>query len=86
MDSAVKTPTMTATTPTLAAEAKLTAADRCDRCGAQAYVRATLPGGSDLLMCGHHAHENREKLLAIGAYLHDETENLTVKRESGFGG
>lgn len=30
---------------------RLTAADRCDRCGAQAYVR--LDNG--LLFCAHHA-------------------------------
>ena len=32
----------------------LTAADRCDRCGAQAFVRVVLSSG-DLLFCGHHA-------------------------------
>ena len=40
--------------------ATLTRQDRCDRCGAQAFVRATLPGdGLSLLFCGHHfrAHE-----------------------------
>ena len=31
----------------------LTAVDRCDRCGAQAYVRATLLNGGELLFCGH---------------------------------
>lgn len=37
----------------------LSATDRCDRCGAQAYVRVELPGGSSLQFCGHHwgAHE-----------------------------
>lgn len=30
-----------------------TAQDRCDRCGAQAQVRATFAAG-DLLFCGHH--------------------------------
>jgi hypothetical protein len=44
---------------TLEAEVALTAADRCDRCGAQAVARATLASGSHLLFCGHHlrAHE-----------------------------
>jgi hypothetical protein len=32
----------------------LNATDRCDRCGAQAYVLAELEGGSTLLFCGHH--------------------------------
>jgi hypothetical protein len=39
-------------TPT--APLTLTAADRCDRCGAQAFVRVVLSAG-DLLFCGHHA-------------------------------
>ena len=30
------------------------AADRCDRCGAQGKVRVVLSGG-DLVFCGHHA-------------------------------
>lgn len=44
---------------TLQAEVALTAADRCDRCGAQAVARATFASGSHLLFCGHHlrAHE-----------------------------
>jgi len=33
--------------------AALTAADRCDRCRAQALVRVVLPYG-ELLFCGHH--------------------------------
>ena len=32
----------------------LSITDRCDRCNAQAYVRVVLPGGTDLLFCGHH--------------------------------
>ncbi|MGI8665383.1 MAG: DUF7455 domain-containing protein, partial [Jatrophihabitans sp.] len=39
-------------TSTLAV-APLTAVDRCDRCGAQAYVRVTLPAGSELMFCAH---------------------------------
>jgi hypothetical protein len=37
----------------------LSATDRCDRCGAQAYVQVELAGGAHLLFCGHHwgAHE-----------------------------
>ena len=35
----------------------LSAADRCDSCGAQAYVRATLQFG-ELLFCLHHAVAN----------------------------
>ena len=62
--------------------APLTAHDRCDRCGAQAYVRATLPGGTELLFCGHHGNAHRPSLLIAGATLHDETDKLLVSRES----
>lgn len=75
----------TPTTTTPADAAPLTAHDRCDRCGAQAYVRATLPGGTELLFCGHHGNEHRPNLLVAGAALHDETEKLLIARESGFG-
>jgi len=36
----------------------LTAVDRCDRCGAQAYVRALLPNGLELLFCAHHNRQH----------------------------
>lgn len=62
-------------TTTLAAS-PFTAADRCDRCGAQAYVRATLESGFDLLFCGHHWHENAERLREIGAEIYDELGKL----------
>jgi hypothetical protein len=40
----------------------LTVADRCDRCGAAAKVRAVLPSGGELLFCGHHARAHDAKL------------------------
>ena len=54
----------------------LTAADRCDRCGAQAYVRTTMVSGSDLLSFAHHWHENETRLREIAVTIHDETERL----------
>jgi hypothetical protein len=60
----------------------LNAADRCDACGAQAYVRATMPGGGELLFCGHHGAAHRPSLLIAGAKLQDETDKLLVVRES----
>lgn len=56
--------------------APLTAEDRCDRCGAQAYVRVTLDGGSILLFCGHHFKEHEDRLRAIAVDVQDETESL----------
>lgn len=54
----------------------LNALDRCDRCGAQAYVRATLLNGGELLFCGHHGKEYAEKLKSVSAKIQDETDRL----------
>ena len=54
----------------------LNAVDRCDRCGAQAYVRAVLLSGGELLFCGHHAKEYAEKLKVVAAKIIDESEKL----------
>ena len=49
----------------IAPSAPLTAADRCDRCGAQAYLRVELQSGGELLFCAHHAREHGDKLKEI---------------------
>jgi len=54
----------------------LNAVDRCDRCGAQAYVRAVLLSGGELLFCGHHGKEYAEKLKQVSAKIQDETDKL----------
>ncbi|GAA4863624.1 DUF7455 domain-containing protein [Saccharopolyspora rosea] len=51
---------------------ELTAADRCDRCGAAAKLRAVLPSGGELLFCGHHAREFEAGLREMEAELQDE--------------
>jgi hypothetical protein len=53
----------------------LTALDRCDSCGAQAYVQVFL-GEGDLLFCGHHFKEHEHKLLVIATKIHDEMHKL----------
>jgi hypothetical protein len=54
----------------------LTALDRCDRCGAQAYVRVTMAGGSELIFCAHHGREYGPKLAEMQASIIDESERL----------
>ena len=54
----------------------LTALDRCDRCGAQAYMRVELAGGGELLFCAHHGREHSDKLREIAVSVHDETGKL----------
>jgi hypothetical protein len=53
----------------------LNAADRCDRCSAQAYVRATLHAGGELLFCAHHGREHIPALAGL-ADIHDESDRL----------
>jgi len=48
---------------------ELTRADRCDRCGAAARVRAKLPSGLELLFCQHHANQHQSKLTEHDAVL-----------------
>ncbi|MDP2774558.1 MAG: hypothetical protein Q8O61_13475 [Nocardioides sp.] len=64
-------------TTAVAPSAPLTAEDRCDRCGAQAYLRVELHAGGELLFCAHHAREHGDKLKEVAINLVDETHKLT---------
>lgn len=55
----------------------LTAADRCDRCGAQAYTRVTFLSGAELLFCAHHARMHEDKLREQAMHIHDESGQLS---------
>ncbi len=63
-------------TTAVAPSTPLTALDRCDRCGAQAYLRVELAGGGDLLFCAHHAREHGDKLREVAVAVQDETDRL----------
>ena len=56
----------------------LSAADRCDRCGAQAYLRVELVSGGELLFCAHHAREHSDALREVAATVIDETHRLAA--------
>jgi len=64
------------TTAVAPASAALTAVDRCDRCGAQAYLRVELASGLELLFCAHHAREHEAKLREVAVNVIDETHKL----------
>lgn len=64
---------MTATTTV-----PLTAADRCDRCGARAYVRVVLPAG-ELFFCAHHGRKHAIALADVADYIQDETDRLLAE-------
>jgi hypothetical protein len=55
---------------------RLTSTDRCDRCGAQAYVRVLLPSRLELLFCAHHNRQYASALANIAVEIHDETMRL----------
>ena len=63
---------------TVAERPALNATDRCDRCGAQAYVRVELTGGAELLFCAHHARAHEDKLRDVAVSIHDETGRLAA--------
>ena len=54
----------------------LTATDRCDRCGVQAYVRVLLPSRRELLFCAHHNRQYASALTKIAVEIRDETDRL----------
>jgi hypothetical protein len=64
-------------TTVLTPASPLTAGDRCDRCGAQAYLRVTLISGGELLFCAHHGRKFEPELKKIAAEIQDETGRLT---------
>ena len=63
-------------TSALASHPPLTAADRCDRCGAQAYIRVTMPSGGELLFCAHHGHAHEARLRELSAEFQDNSSQL----------
>ncbi len=69
-------------TTALAPHPPLTASDRCDRCGAQAYIRVILLSGGELLFCGHHGRAHDAKLREVAAGIEDQTDRLTETTSS----
>lgn len=66
----------------------LTANDRCDRCGAQAYVQVTGVTG-DLMFCNHHYNKimdsttGYEKMMNFAYNILDERDRLVENRLQG---
>jgi hypothetical protein len=54
----------------------MNAVHRCDRCGAQAYVRVLLYSHQDLLFCAHHYRRHASALTKVAAEIQDETGRL----------
>ena len=56
----------------------LTQADRCDRCGAQAFFRAVFVNG-ELTFCGHHGRELLVPLQREALLVEDGTDAINTK-------
>lgn len=58
---------------------ELSKTDRCDRCGAEAYILA-MKGDEleyrELLFCGHHGHKHMDALVEQGWATADYTNKL----------
>jgi hypothetical protein len=55
---------------------RMNAMDRCDRCGAQAYVRVLLRGGQELMFCAHHYRQHAPALAKFAVAVHDDRQRL----------
>ncbi|WP_366179779.1 hypothetical protein ABXS69_05495 [Actinomyces timonensis] len=53
----------------------LTTADRCDACGAQAWMRVVLTAG-ELLFCAHHGRAHAPALAERALFIQDESSRL----------
>lgn len=52
--------------------------DRCERCGAQAFV-VTRIGTTDLMWCAHHYRKHQDHLLKIAVAIMDDTGKINEK-------
>jgi len=57
----------------------LNLSDRCDSCGAQAFVAVTMSTGSELLFCGHHFNKYESVLASKAGSVHDERDRINAK-------
>ena len=87
------------TTPTAAAQT-LTAFDRCDRCGARAFLKFAKAWGeydnaalvrdgdpvAEVLMCAHHGREHGPALIAQGFVAVIDETNRLVTANAAFKG
>lgn len=59
-------------------EKQLKIADRCDSCGAQAFVLVKMLAG-ELMFCGHHYKKHQDKLDNQAYEIIDERDSINAK-------
>jgi len=62
-------------------EKVLKIADRCDRCGAQAFILATGVSG-ELMFCGHHYHKDEYAITQWAYKIVNELDTINEKSAS----
>lgn len=62
----------------LTTENHLKVADRCDRCGARAFVLVKGISG-ELMFCGHHFAKHEKALVQYAYEIIDERDNINQK-------
>ena len=62
-------------------ERQLNLADRCDRCGAQAFVIVKGVSG-ELYFCGHHYNQNEKALVKFAYEIIDERKYINERSAS----
>lgn len=60
---------------------QLVLADRCDRCGSQAFVLVKMVAG-ELYFCGHHYNKHEKALTKMSFEIIDERWAINDKSES----
>ena len=57
----------------------MNAADRCDRCGAQAFVKVFVVTSGDLQFCAHHFAEHEDALREVAFVVADERAKINAR-------
>jgi hypothetical protein len=78
------TPPSPAPVDTTVTAYRLSTQHRCDACGAQAYIAATV-SGTELLFCAHHGRKYETKLRAAATSWHDESARLLEEQSRANG-
>jgi ribosomal protein L37E len=62
-------------------ERQLKISDRCDRCGAQAFVIVKMVAG-ELYFCGHHFNKHSKALNKVSFEVVDERDSINARSQS----
>lgn len=57
--------------------------ERCDKCGAQAFVAVEMKSAGELLFCGHHYNAYKAKLDEVAEFVLDNRDKINAKPTSG---